>query len=174
MEAVRSLEKTLDGLYKNTPHLPAGGRQWLGDNIWWIALIGAVLSVVGLLTVVPFILAVMGIGASLGEPIYNMYAPGASFGLYWLTALIAVVNIAASALLLSMAVNPLKAKAKKGWTLVFLSLLISFILTVISDIIIIDIVSIFFTTLWAAIGGYFLFEIHDQFGKVTAKKSIKK
>lgn len=163
MEVVRSLEKTLGQVYKSAPHLPANARKWLADNVWWIALIGVVLSVLGLLVLVPLFLTALGLSVFVA-------ASGYSYGVNGTWALLSLISLVATTVLMAMAISPLKVKAKKGWTLLFISALVSLVFSVVVDILAFDVFGIVTTALWAAIAGYFLFEIHDQFG---AKRVVK-
>ena len=43
MELLSKLEHKIYGWFKSFPGLPAGARKWLGDNVWWIVVISAVL-----------------------------------------------------------------------------------------------------------------------------------
>jgi hypothetical protein len=49
MEVLSKLERIVAGWLKSVPHLPNGARRWLGDNVWWFAVVGAVLGVIGVL-----------------------------------------------------------------------------------------------------------------------------
>ena len=71
MEFISQLERTVQGWLKAVPHLPEGARKWLGDNIWWIAAIGAVLTGIGVLGI--FITLLSNV-ATLGSPILSYYA----------------------------------------------------------------------------------------------------
>jgi len=177
MEAVHNLEKTIAEWYKSAPHLPKGGREWLADNVWWLALVGAILSVLGLFTIVPLFLAALALTAAV-VPYAVTYYQGA-FGIAWLGFLISIVSYIATALLLAVAVKPLKVKSKKGWDFLFLSYVINFGLSVIGALVALNVFGVVGALIGAAIGGYFLFEIYEYFGvkhksepkKVAEKKS---
>lgn len=166
MEAVHSLEVALGRIYKNTPHLPIGARKWLGDNVWWIALIGAVLSVLSLVVLIPLTLAALGLGILVTLGGYNYGANG-------LIALISLTSLVVTTVLMVIAISPLKVKAKKGWTLLFISALVSLALSAVIALLTVDIFSLLMTALWAAVAGYFLFEIHGEFGVKHVAKNKK-
>lgn len=172
MDAVRNLEKTLAGMYKDLPHLPVGLRVWLGQNVWWLVIISVVVSVFAVFTTVGLLLALLGI-SSVGLGIagyYGNYAVGGILGVAWLGALLAVISFVAIAILLGIAVNPLKAGAKKGWNLLFLVALVSLVSNVVGSLMVLNIGSVAWDIITAAISAYFLFEIRDQFGKKVAAK----
>ncbi len=183
MELVHSLEKTLSEYYAKAPHLPADARNWLASNVWWLAIVGIVLSVFAILSVVGIVFAAFGLSAYFASSMYSPYADVA-FNAVWIAALIGLVSLVVTTALLAMAVNPLKSKAKKGWTILFVIALISLVLQVAGDILSFNIPGIIVAVFWAAIGAYFLFEIRGEFGKavkVTAKpakvvpaKAVKK
>ena len=54
------LEMKLKRWYDRVPHLSSYSREWLSNNIWWMALIGVVFNAVGLYRVVNVLLAVFG------------------------------------------------------------------------------------------------------------------
>ncbi len=170
MEAVRSLEKSLGQLYKSAPHTPVTFRKWLGENVWWIALIGVVLSVLSLLVLIPLTFAALGLGAFVAT---SPYASGYSYASNGVVALVSLTSLVVTTILMAMAISPLKAKAKKGWTLLFISALVSLALSAVIDIIILDVFGLLMTVIWAAIAGYLLFEIHSEFGGKHAVKSKK-
>lgn len=174
MADARKLESTVEGWYKkaNVPHLPKNGQKWLAENVWWLALLGAVLSVLGLFVVVPLFFAAIAItsiatSATFG---YSMVATGYA-GLFWLSALISIASYVVTTVLLIMSISPLKVKAKKGWQLLFWSYLLNFGLAVVSDLVVVNIFGIIGAAIGAAIAGYFLFEIRDFFG---AKHKVEK
>lgn len=172
MADTSNLEATIGGWYEkmNLPHLPKEAQKWLANNVWWLALVGAILSVLGLLAIVPLFLLSLSITTiAVGA----VGAVGYS-GIFWLSALISVVSYVATTVLLFMAVNPLKTKAKRGWQLLFWSYLINFGLAVVSNLVVLNIVSVITSLIGAAIAGYFMYEIRGYFGahhKVDAKKA---
>lgn len=175
MEFVQSLEKSLSQLYKNVPHLPAGGRKWLGDNVWWLVIIAVVISVFGVFALLGALSAAFGLSAYVASSPYAAYASG-SWGMVWLVSLIALAGLVITTVLMLMAINPLKTKAKLGWTLLFIILLIELVFGIVGDIVAIDIFGIILSLLWAAVWGYFLFEIRGEFGraaKPVAEKPAK-
>lgn len=36
------VEHKLEGVNKGLPKLPEGGRKWLANNVWWLALLGGI------------------------------------------------------------------------------------------------------------------------------------
>ena len=171
MKQVRELENKLHGWYKGAPHLPKEAQQWLADNVWWLAIIGAVLSAMGLLVVVPLLLGALALTTVVAP--YAGYYSG-FVGLAWLGILISVASYIATGILLAMSVNPLKAKAKKGWELVFLSYVVNFGLSIVGAVIAINVFGVLGAVIGAAIGGYFLFEIYSYFGaKSKAEHKIE-
>jgi len=168
-----NLEATIGGWYEkmNIPHLPKDGRKWLADNVWWLSLVGAILSMLGLVAVVPLFLAAIAIGTIATVTIASV--PTYS-GLFWLSALITVISYVGTTILLFMAVNPLKIKAKRGWKLLFLSYLINFGLAVVSNLVAWSVIGVVSALVGAVIAGYFLYEVRDYFGahhKLAAKKA---
>lgn len=171
METVHNLEKTVAEWYKNVPHLPKELRKWLGDNVWWLVLIGVVVSVFGVFATISTLLVVLGLGglAFSAAGVYGSYVASGVIGFAWLSVLISLLTLLAVLVLMGMAVTPLKAKAKKGWTLLFVVLLVSVVLNVVGNLVGFNIVGILWVAIWAAVEGYFLFEIRDEFGKAPAK-----
>lgn len=176
MELVRKLERTLADFHKKQlPHLPVNGRTWLSKNIWWITLILVVIAAVGVFTI-------------LGAAFFTASLLGAYGGVFGLTlggiAFIAVlIGLAfsiAQVVLLGMAVGPLKAMRKKGWDLVFLTIVLSVVAAIVSLLLQFNILGLFLTVVWAAAEAYFLFEIRSHFvgatieGEVIKKSSVRK
>jgi hypothetical protein len=177
MATASSLETTIGGFYKSVPHLPKTGREWLADNVWWLALVGAILSTLGALVLIPVFFAALTV-TSLATGIANTYGPAMTNvydGLFWLSTLIGIAALVIRALFLFMAFGPLKLKKKRGWTLLFWAYLIGFALSVVGDLVTLNVLSVVVDIIAAGIAGYFLFEIHGLFGakhkehKVEAK-----
>ncbi len=172
MSTLNDVEATLEGWYKNVPHLPTAGRVWLADNIWWLAMIGAILSILGLFTVVPFLLTVFTVGSFVAMTSMHVSSVAAYGSMFWLSILISIVSYLITMVLLIASVTPLKQKAKQGWRLLFLTYMVNFVLSVINAVISFAPGSLVSAIISAAIGGYLLFEIRSYF--VTKRKVVKK
>lgn len=176
MEFISKLEKTVLGWAKNVPHLPPVGQKWLGTNIWWIVLVGAILSGIAFLSTIGILFTAI---ALIGAASSAYYVSGSSYtSLAVLNAAVSLVFLVMSGILLALAVKPLRLKQKKGWVLLFLTLLVEALSVVVGAVlsfsIIGFIISILFGAIGLAIGAYFIFEIHGQFAhpvKATAKKA---
>lgn len=173
MEALSSLEKTLSKWYKDVPHMPKGFTQWLADNIWWLVAIAVVLSVLSLLFLVPAALIAYGIMSGVASTTGyfggDLAVSGASA---WLTVTLSLASLLFTTILEAMAINPLKAKAKQGWTLLFAVALLNLGFNIVFALVAINILGILASVLWAAVWGYFLFEIRSYFG--VRHKATKK
>lgn len=175
MEFVKKLETTLAGWYKQVPfHLPAGGRKWLSENVWWLVLIGAVLSALGIIVSVQ--------AYWWGQQVIDRYR---DVSLYYgvgqvtnttmdMTAVwVGVVFYVAVILLEVMAISPLKNRQKKGWNLLFMAMLVGAVAAVVSAVLALNFSSLISTAVGLVIGGYFLFEIHDSYSAARAAKKAE-
>lgn len=174
MEYVKKVEVTMAGWFKQVPfHLPAGARKWLSENAWWLVLIGVVLSALSILASVRTYL--------WAEQVTNQYrdlalsygvTPASTSALDMTAVWVSLVLFAAVVVLEVMAINPLKNQKKRGWDLLFMALLVSALSSVVSAVLSVSFAGLLGAAIGLAIGGYFLFEIHDRFTQVrTAKKS---
>ena len=180
MKYIKKLEALVEGWLKKAPHLPKNVQKWLAENVWWIALIGAIAYGISILVG----LSTLAFLGSVSNTLY--YVPGFAT---W-TAITTVLNLVFAVLiglLLAMSVNPLKAMTKKGWTLLFTVLLVNIVNVVISLVISFAksltlsgllgigglIFGLIFSAIFVAIAAYFLFEIRSKFAHTTkaAKKS---
>lgn len=174
MEFISKLEKVVLGWAKNVPHLPTAGQKWLGANIWWIALIGAIFSGVAFLFAAGGLLTLISL---LGAVSSAYYVTGNYTSLAMLNAAVSLVFLALNGVLLALAVKPLQNMQKKGWVLLFLTLLVQAFSVVVNAVLSFSvagfIIGILFGAIGLAIGAYFVAEIHGQFGH-HAKATIKK
>lgn len=178
MEFFAKLEKRILGWFKGVPHLPVGGQKWLGDNVWWIVLVGAILTTLSIIASLSGIIALV---ALLGSPQASYYASSVITSWTLVTGIVGVVFALFGAILQYLSVQPLKLKQKKGWVLLFVNWLLGAIAIFINSVLTLNpisfIVSLLFGAVWVAISGYFLFELHGQFAhdvrrphKATPKK----
>ena len=174
MEFLSKLERTVAKWLKDVPHLPLSFRQWLGDNVWWMAVIGTILSGIATLGL---IIAFFGSLSTLGTPFISYYASATFVGWVIITTAVSLVFVALECILLGMSVTPLKEKQKKGWVLLFIVLLLGAVSVVVNAILTLNVLtfitSIIFGAIWSAIAAYLLFEIHGEFAHVERSKGIK-
>ncbi len=174
-EFLYKLEKTVFGWFKNVPGLPEGARKWLADNIWWIVIVGLVLtiiSVLGSLAALSTRISVLGTVAA------SYYVSSVTSSWLIVADIVALLFMIAEAILLFFAIQPLREKQKKGWVLLFATWLLGAVALVVNALLGLSvlhfIVAILFGAIWLAISGYFLFEIHSQFAHVERSRGIKK
>jgi uncharacterized membrane protein YhaH (DUF805 family) len=89
-------------------------------------------------------------------------------GILFIISLLSVTLLTITAVLAGMAISPLKAMRKKGWTLLFIILLIEVAQIVVSTVFSFDLFGLVWGLFMAGIGGYVLFEIRDSYGKTPA------
>ena len=175
MEYVGKLERIILGWLKPLPRLPVAARKWLGDNVWWIAIVGVVLTGIGILMSIQAVFATL---ALIGQVAHSFY-PLATFSAWSVvTIVVGLVFAVVSGLFLFTAVQPLKEKQKKGWVLLFVSWLVGILGFVVGMILSFNIFNFFlgviFGALVTALSGYLLFEIHGQFAHTEKSKGVKK
>ena len=178
MESIHKMEKMVAGWYKGMPHLPASGQKWLADNVWWIVLIGCILTASSIFFAVGGLLIAGAVAGGLGAMYGGAYgAAGVALtGTLLLAAWIWLGFLVLDAVIMAMAISPLKIHKKKGWDLLFILALINAASVILNGLIGFNLVGLVFGLLWSAIGAYFLFEIRDHFGgkeKATHKPAKK-
>ncbi len=163
METVKKLEVTMASWYKSVPHLPKEGRAWLAANVWWITLIGVIIGGIAILGLIFLTLLANVLFVGIAGPVGAVVG-----GVVLIGVLVSLVLGIISLILGGMAINPLKATQKKGWTLLFMVVLLDAVSVILSNLFDFNILGMIWGLLWAAVGGYFLFEIRDIFaGKET-------
>lgn len=175
MDFLAKLERAVHKWFKGLPHLPVAGRKWLGENVWWLVLIVAVISALSVLFQLVGVLANLSL---LGAPALSYYAAGSFVAWSIVLGLVSIVFTALIGLIMALAITPLKNKQKKGWVLLFAGLLVNAIWVVINAVLSLSvfsfIVSILFGALFLAVAAYFVFEIHGEFAHVERSKGVKK
>lgn len=170
---VHKVETTVENWLKPLPHLPEVARKWLAENVWWIVLVGAILTSISVLVQVGGVFTT--IAAISSAAVWLAYYVGPVYTWWGVTVqLVSVVLFAAVAALMWLAVKPLQDVKKKGWDLLLLTLLADLAIVVIVNVLgfgVFSIFSIIFGAIAVAIGGYFLFEIRSRFAVTTKKKT---
>lgn len=168
MEFVNKTEARVANWYSKLPHLPPNVRQWLGTNVWWITLIGVILAALAVVNIFFFgalaALFIVGVGGPIGAAIV---------GTGMLIALVAFAAVIVEGIIAAIAISPLKAKQKRGWSLLLLFIIVEIGFAVVAFVFTFDLASLIMNILWAAVAGYFLFEIRDQFSGAASVKAAK-
>ena len=178
MELVSKLEKIVLGWARNVPHLPVSAQKWLAENIWWITLTAAIL------TGITFLRGVAGIFSQVGrlnDPSNAYFVDDSFLEVALVASAISLFFVLIRGLLLAFAVTPLKERQKKGWVLLFMTLLVQALALAVSAVLTFSfvgfIILVLFGGILLGIGAYFLFEIHGQFShpvKPNTKQTAKK
>jgi len=169
--SIRHIELRIERTWRKTPHLPKEGQRWLAYNVWWITLIGAIISGLSVLALVNWLV-------QLAFPLsyYGYALVGAFTAWQEFSTTVSLVFVIVTGLLLAFAVRPLKAVQKKGWALLFIASLVQAVDIVVGALLSLSvftfIVNIIFGGIFLAIGMYFLFEIRDQFAHVIRTTKI--
>lgn len=178
MSLVSNLETRVGGWLKSVPHLPAGAQKWLGSNVWWIVLVGVILSGISLLIgIIGFFAALALIGTATSY--YGYAVTSDVYGGGWIAgSLVSLAFTVVAAILLATAIAPLKAKSKAGWNRLFIVLLLDAVFVVLNSILSFNpigfIFGLIFGAIGLAIGAYFTFEIRGQFIEHKATKAAAK
>lgn len=160
LKSAHGFESQLLPFFAKFPHIPEGGRKVIAEIVPWLALIFGILGILGLLSagVITTLLAI----------------PTLFTGSMWVIVSFITILLSLFAVVLQlMAVNPLRAKMKKGWNYIFYGFLISVISTLVSVVAAMMSVSMYAgagvvsslvsSALGFLIGGWLLFEIRDHF-----------
>ena len=169
MKSIKKFEDMIEGWLKPIPHLPTNWRKWISENIWWITLVGVILSTIGLLGLLIVLLGAMSFfGAN--SVFYGAYIPAAYTGVQLFAGFVQLLFLVVTVTITVMAVMPLRLMSKKGWDFLFLAFLIGIVAQVVGAVLMTNPSGIVTTLLsdliGAAISAYFLFEIRSYFKKV--------
>jgi hypothetical protein len=157
MQYVDAVANTTAKWMKDVPHLPKGLTKWLAENSWWLAIIGVVLSAFGALGLLTTIMAGSAVLVAVGAVAYS--------GVFLVGALISLAGIAATVIIEAMAISPLKGMKRRGWDLMFLSLLVAVAFNIVGSLLAMNIAGILFALIGAAIGVYVALELKPYFVK---------
>ncbi|OYX41434.1 hypothetical protein B7Y94_05105 [Candidatus Saccharibacteria bacterium 32-49-12] len=172
MKVVNSIEQKGIAWFEKIPNLPESARRWLADNAWWLVAGGAVIQAISLVRMMMTILT----NLSISEAGYYDVEPFmGTWGL--LLQIVAFIFGVVAVGLAAASIDPLKGRMKKGWVLLFLSLLVYvmwiFVNAFLSLSLINFVILVLFHGIFAALFGYLLFEIHGQFAHDRAVKPRK-
>jgi hypothetical protein len=166
VESIKKIEDMVEGWLKPIPHLPTNWRKWISDNIWWITLVGVILSVIGLFGLLIILLGAVSFFGTTSV-FYGAYVPAAYSGVQLFAGFVQLLFLVATVAITAMAVMPLRLMRKKGWDLLFLSFLVGIVAQIVGAVLMANPSGIITTLLsdliGAAISAYFLFEVRSYF-----------
>lgn len=165
MELVKKLETMVAGWYAQAPHLSKSGQQWLAKNIWWIALAGAIIGTISLVFALFGVLFAGAVLSTFGGVL------GAAVAVPLIIAAIISSAIAIVTVVITyIAVPLLKQGQKRGWTLIFITVLLQVVVLAVNLVLTLNLFDLVWGVLFAAIAAYFLFEVRSYF---TVKSGTK-
>lgn len=176
MNSLNTLETKLADLSARLPNLPKDARRWIAINTWWI---------VALMAVIASIVVLNGLSGLFKIAALPAYLYGAvSINSLLTTAVVNVALVTIPAIVLWIAIGPLRSRSRRGWRLLFIGLLMGVLCTAIGALLVnrnfnanVFVAGI----LLAAAELYVLFQIRGEFGvkakikrKIASKTASKK
>jgi len=143
----KDLTKSLDEAYAKLPALPVGVKEFIVTVAPWLALIVGILSILA------------GISIFGLFSILSPFAAVSGAGQYAISGIISSVVLLAEGVIELVAFPSLQARKIKGWNLIFLGL----VLSIVSSLISLNISSVLWSLIGAAIGYYFLYQIKSYY-----------
>ena len=175
MKIINKIENMIDKWVKPLPHISAKWTKMIAENLWWIVGLGIGAAGIGLLMMIGGFF--YGMSALTGAPGYGLYLAYIYTGWWAFAIIVSMLALFVTLILMVKAYNPLKVMHRKGWDLLFLSLLIMVGARVISFIFNIGGLDSFrdlvFTFVSIVISVYILFEIKSYF-KLERTATIEK
>lgn len=147
MNSLNQLAKSLDPYYAKLPALPKGVNDFIVTVAPWLALIFGVLAILSGVAAFGFLTAFSPLAVAVGV------------GGYAITAMLAAVVLLVQGAIDLLAFAPLKARQKKGWNLMFLSV----VLGVVSSVVSLSVGSVVGGVIGALIGYYFLYQVKSYY-----------
>jgi hypothetical protein len=166
MENINKIENMIEGWLRPLPHIPAKATKMIAENLWWIVGIGIIISGIGVLVSINGIYtAAVFLGRAAAY--FGYYANSFYTGWWVAAAAISLLALIANVALMVMAFSHLKVMHKKGWDLLFYSLLIMVAARIVIVVLNFSVYSLFVDMIVAllgiAVGMYLLFEIKSYF-----------
>lgn len=162
-------EESIAARLRAVPSLPQQWRTWLGDNIWWIAIIGVLGCLVAILTGASVL---MGGAALVGGLAITGYVPSILTPWTLTALLVTLIFTSIEMVLLLAAITPLRSKEKAGWNLLFYALFVTTAAVVVGAAMTLSAAGFIMELLSGAVGVlialYFTFQIRGEFKNRSA------
>jgi uncharacterized membrane protein HdeD (DUF308 family) len=144
---IKKLTKFLDVYYVKLPALPKGATDFIVSIAPWLALVFGVLAILS------------GVAAFGFLSVLSPFAAVAGAGQYAFTGLLAAAVLVAQGVVELLAFPSLKSRKAMGWSLMFLSLLLS----VVSSIFYLSVFGVVQSLIGVLIGYYFLYQVKSYY-----------
>jgi len=173
---IEKIEETLAKWLKPLPHLPVKFTKWVATNLWWIVLIGVVLSALSLIAMFTALFAIfaylnLGTTTVLGHYVTSSYSVFSA-----LASIVSILFMIGTIVLTAMSISPLKSSLRKGWTLLFMVMLIQATFVVISAVlsgnVFLFVSNLLSGAVGVAISAYLLFELRSYFVGKAVKATV--
>jgi uncharacterized membrane protein YfcA len=176
MDQIKKLETIVGNWLKPLPDIPLAAKKWIAENIWWLAIISLVASIISAITLIFGIISYSAATATINT--YSYYVHGLQYSTTWLTgALVDLVVLVLTIVITASAIKLLQDLRYRGWFLLFLLLVLSAIHTVVGAIVSLNVgvflLDIVFGAIVLFIAAYLLFQIRGQFG-VAVHRSARR
>ncbi len=167
MSVIKTAENRLADVFKGMPKLSESSKESLA-KVWpWIALVFGVIQLAAVWGLWNYLRDYSKAADYLNG--FNLYLNGNNgllTGSEKFVIYLALIALAVDAVLLLMAYSPLKARARRGWDLLFLASLINVVYAVISLFMRGGGASDFlFSLIGSAVGFYLLFQVREKFSR---------
>ena len=139
--------KALDDSYAKLPVLPKGATDFIVNIAPWLSLIFGVLSIL------------VGVSAFGFLAVLSPFAAVAGAGAYAITGLLSSLVLLVQGVIMIVAFPSLKKRGQRGWNLLFWSL----ILSVVSSVLSLNVFGVVQSVVGALIGYYFLYQIKSYY-----------
>ncbi|MBI3984954.1 MAG: hypothetical protein HY344_03365 [Candidatus Levybacteria bacterium] len=139
--------KALDDSYAKLPALPKGATDFIVNIAPWLSLIFGVLSIL------------VGVSAFGFLAVLSPFAAVSGAGAYAITGLLSSVVLLVEGVIMVVAFPSLKNRAVKGWNLLFWSL----VLSVVSSVLSLNVYGVVQSVVGALIGYYFLYQMKSYY-----------
>lgn len=139
--------KALDDSYAKLPALPKGATDFIVNIAPWLSLIFGVLSIL------------VGVSAFGFLAVLSPFAAVAGAGAYAITGLLSSLVLLVQGVIMIVAFPSLKKRGQRGWNLLFWSL----ILSVVSSVLSLNVFGVVQSVVGALIGYYFLYQMKSYY-----------
>lgn len=143
----KQMTKVLDDSYAKLPALPKGATDFIVNIAPWLSLIFGVLSIL------------VGVSAFGFLAVLSPFAAVSGAGAYAITGLLSSIVLLVEGVIMVVAFPALKKRAQKGWNLLFWSL----VLSVLSSVLTLNVFGVVQSVVGALIGYYFLYQMRSYY-----------